>query len=82
MRKIAFVVMLLLLFGMLQPSFAEMIRSNERENYGALSLAFRAILGGIAGFFAGGVPGGLMGAGFMAFISPGCFHDPLDPRMY
>ncbi len=82
MRKTAFVVMLLLLFGMLQPSFAGMIRSNERENYGALSLGFRAILGGIAGFFAGSVPSTVMGAGFMAFISPGCFHDPLDPSMY
>ncbi len=82
MRKTAFVVMLLLLFGMLQPSFAGMIRSNERENYGALSLGFRAILGGIAGFLAGGVPGGLMGAGFMVVVSPGCFHDPFSPIVY
>ena len=74
MRRVAFVVMLLLLFGMLQPSFAGMIRSDEPENYGGLARVFRAFLGGIAGFFAGGVPGAVMGAGFMAVIDPrqGC----------
>ncbi len=65
MKGVAFVLMLSLLFGILQPAFAGMIRSHEPENYGGLA---RAFLGGIAGFFAGGVPGALMGAGLMAVI--------------
>ena len=74
MKGVAFVLMLSLLFGILQPAFAGMIRSDEPENYGGLARVFRAFLGGIAGFFAGGVPGAVMGAGFMAVIDPrqGC----------
>ena len=74
MKRVAFVVLLSLLFGILQPAFAGMLRSDEPENYGGLARVFRAVLGGIAGFFAGGVPGALMGAGLMAVIDPrqGC----------
>ena len=82
MKRIAFLVLLSLLFGILQPAFAGMIRSHEPENYGGLARVFRAVLGGIAGFFAGGIPGAVMGAGFMAFVSPGCFSNPFDPAMY
>ena len=84
MKRVAFLVLLSLLFGILQPAFAGMIRSHEPENYGGLARVFRAVLGGIAGFFAGGIPGAVIGAGFMAFVSPGspgCSNrlDPSDP---
>ena len=74
MKRVAFVVLLSLLFGILQPAFAGMLRSDEPENYGGLAWVFRAVIGGIAGFFAGGIPGAVMGAGFMAVIDPrqGC----------
>ena len=82
MKRVAFVLLLSLLLGMVQPAFAGMIRSDEPESYGELTLMFRALLGGTAGFFIGGIPGAVMGAGLMAFVSPGCFPNPFDPRMY
>ena len=51
-----------------------MVRSDEPEIYGASSQALWAILGGTAGFFAGGIPCAVMGAGLTAMIVPrqGC----------
>ncbi|MBR1657686.1 MAG: hypothetical protein IJ697_04380 [Synergistaceae bacterium] len=74
MRKAAVVILLLVLFVMVQSSFAGMLRSDEPEIYGASSQALWAILGGTAGFFAGGIPCAVIGAGLTAVINPhqGC----------
>ena len=68
---------LVMMFDVIEPASAIMQRSDEPEDYGGFSRIFRAVLGGTAGFLAGGIPGAVMGAGFMAFINPGCFrYDP------
>ncbi|MBQ7169150.1 MAG: hypothetical protein IJR63_04535 [Synergistaceae bacterium] len=73
MRKVAVIALMLVLFVMVQPVFPRQEWSVEPETYGGFALMLRAAAGGAAGFFAGGILGAVMGAGFMAVISPsGC----------
>ena len=85
MKRVAFVVLMSLLFGMVQPAFAVTIRSDEPENYGGLPVIIRAVAGGILGFLLLGFPGAFAGAGLMAITdtSTGCYCEggggPLGP---
>lgn len=71
MKKIAVVVMLSLVLGVVQPAFAEQVMEESR----GLSKVVHAIGGGIMGFLLYGPIGACVGVGLMAIIDTdtGCF---------
>lgn len=77
MRKskvIAGLMVCVMVLGVVQTVFGGTLPSEEPEGYGAIPHVIMTVAGGIVGFFAGGVLGAVVGAGFMAVVYPtqGC----------
>ena len=81
-KVIALLLVSVMLFGVVQSVYAGSSQSGKSEGSGILSRVVMAVIGGTAGFSVGGIPGAVMGAGFMAIVSPGCFNNPFGPISY